>query len=115
MTSGMGLDGDQELLARLARARDGITDLTGYNRDTAQLVDHKATADVPRHSGALADSASITVSRDGWGISYSKAYASPVHWGTRLMVARPWLLEAARSTEDSWMDGLQEHVQQLLD
>jgi hypothetical protein len=31
------------------------------------------------------------------------------------MKARPWLLEAARATEDSWMDQLTNHVQQLLD
>jgi hypothetical protein len=115
MTISAGVAGDQELVARLARAHDGLLDLTDANRDLVKIVEREASADVPRSSGALAASETVTVSGDGWGIAYSKPYAVPVHWGTRYLRARPWLMTAARSTEDRWMDQLTEHVQQLLD
>lgn len=113
MSLGMGLEGDQELVARLAHAQAGILDLTDANRDAVNTVMRDVRT--PHKSGAL-DRANVThASRAGWGITNAKPYAPPVHWGTHVMRARPWLLEAARSTEDSWMDGLTSHVQQLLD
>lgn len=113
MTVGVGLEGGQELVARLAHAHDGILDLSPANRAIAEAVDRKATADTPRATGALAGSATITVTKDSWGIGYGKPYAVPVHWGTRYMRARPWLVTAAENTDQ--LDMLADHVQQLLD
>lgn len=115
MSLGAALEGDAELIARLQRAQAGLMDLTEANRDMARIVERKAQADVPRASGALADSETVTVTRDGWGLAYASGHAVPVHWGTRYMRARPWAVTAARATEDSWMDVLTQHVQQLLD
>lgn len=115
MTVGVGLDGLPELVARLDRAHDGLLDLSGINRDMAQLVARKATPDTPRATGRLAGSATISATGTGWGITYGAPYSALVHWGTRYMRPRPWLIEAARDTEDSWMDALTEHVQQLLE
>lgn len=115
MSLSVGLEGVPDLDARLAHARDGILDLTGANRDASKLVDRQATADAPRASGSLAGSSTTTVSKDGWGVAYGELYAGFVHWGTRVMRARPWLLDAARRTEATWMDDLTEHIQQLLD
>lgn len=112
---GAELDGQSDLDSRLARARDGILDLSEVNHQLAQLVDTQATKLVPRASGGLADSDSVTVTRDGWGIAYSKPYSVPVHWGTRYMRARPWLVDASKATEDSQLDLLTGHVQKLLD
>lgn len=114
MTISAGVAGDQELVARLTRAHDGLLDLSDANRDLVRIVEKAAATDVPRASGALAGSETVTVTRDGWGIAYGKPYAVPVHWGTSYMRARPWLMTAARDTEDKWMEQLTEHVQQLL-
>ena len=115
MTISAGVEGSEQLAARLTRAHDGVMDLSEPNRQAAQLVAHKATLLVPKATGALGDSDTITVTGSGWGIAYGKPYAPKVHWGTRLMRPRPWLTDAARATEDSWMDVLTDHVQQLLD
>lgn len=111
MTVGVGLEGDQGLVARLAHARAGILDLSDANRDIAQAVDRAATP--PRATGALAASAVVTVTADSWGITYRAPYAVPVHWGTRYMRARPWLTDAAQDTDQLGM--LADHLQQLLD
>lgn len=111
MTVGVGLEGDQGLVARLAHARAGILDLSDANRDIAQAVDHTATP--PRATGVLAASSVVTVAADSWGITSRASYAVRVHWGTRYMRARPWLTEAAQDTDQLGM--LADHLQQLLD
>lgn len=115
MSVGVGLEGDDQLIGRLAHARAGILDLSDVNRSMGQLVDTAATVTVPRATGGLAASEQLTVTGTGWGITYGKPYAVPVHWGTRYMRPRPWLMEAARSTEDRQLDLLTRHVQELLD
>ena len=111
--AGIGLDGLAELEARLTHARDGILDLSDVNAAAVNLVFRNVQT--PHRTGALA-AANVTESHaTGWGISNGQPYAPPVHWGTRYMRARPWLLDAAKSTEDAWMDDLTQHVQQLLD
>jgi len=108
-------EGVPQLVDRLDRASAGILDLSEPNAQAARLVGGDADASVPRHSGALAGSRTITVSGTGWGIAYGKPYAGFVHWGTRTMPARPWLIRAARDAEPTWMDDLTTHVQKLLD
>ena len=115
MSLGLGVEGVTELDARLTRARAGILDLSDANRDIATTVERQSTADAPRASGAMADSATIHVTSDGWSVTYGREYSGFVHWGTRYMRPRPWVLDAARRTEDTWMDQLTDHVQQLLD
>lgn len=111
----LGVDetGGPELLARLAHAHDGILDLADANRDAVQLV--ARSLHTPHATGALEAHNQATATGTGWGIANGLPYAPPVHWGTRYMRARPWLLDAARSTEDEWMDGYEKHVQSLLD
>lgn len=109
----MGLEGGPELVARLTHAQDGLLDLTDANRDAVELV--ARSENTPHATGALDASNRTQAHATGWGLTNGQPYAPPVHWGTRYMRARPWLLDAARSTEDSWMDGLTQHIQQLLD
>lgn len=113
MSLGAGVEGDQELVDRISRAQAGILDLTGANREAVATVMRDVRT--PHRTGALDRANTVHASRDGWGITNAQPYAPPVHWGTHVMRARPWLLVAARATEDSWMDGLTQHVQQLLD
>lgn len=115
MSSGVDVEGLDQLQARLVHARDGITDLTDINRDIGQLVVREADSRTPTATGGLANNNRSTATASGWGATNGEPYAGFVHWGTRTMKARPWLLEAARATEDSWMDQLARHVQQLLD
>lgn len=107
------VDGVPELVDRLHHASAGLLDLTDANRDIASTVTRAEK--VPRASGALAASETVTVTGTGWGITYGKPYAVPVHWGTRYLAARPWLWAAAHGTEDTWMDGFTRHVQNLID
>lgn len=107
MTVGVGLEGDAELVARMAHASAGLLDLTDANRAISTAVYSQAGPDTPRATGALAGSAVITVTGSGWGIAYSKPYAVPVH------AIRPWLITAAQQTDQLGI--LTEHVQQLLD
>jgi HK97 gp10 family phage protein len=115
MSVGMSVEGQEQLLARLAHAHDGIAGLTDVIRDMAQLVAREADSRTPTATGGLANNNRSTATATGWGATNGEPYAGFVHWGTKIMKARPWLLEAARATEDSWMDQLTNHVQQLLD
>lgn len=112
---GVDVDGEDELLARLVHARAGILDLTDANRDAVRLVSSGADPTAPRKTGALAAGTITTAGPSGWGLTNATAYAVPVHWGTRHMRARPWLLDAAKAAEGQWMGQLTDHVQRLLD
>lgn len=109
----MSVSGLDDLLARTARAHDGILDFTDVNRDLVNVVMRDVRE--PHATGAMAASRRVTADATGWGVTYGEPYAINVHWGTRIMRARPWLWDAATSTEDAQLDALTNHVQQLLD
>lgn len=112
---GIGLDGLDELDARLTHAQRGLVDLTEPNRAAAQLAATESTRLAPKASGALAGATRPTVDATSWGLANSRPYALFVYAGTRFMRARPWLLDAATDTEDRWLTIVTDHVQQLLD
>ena len=113
--AGIELVGLPDLVARLTHARDGLADLTDVNRDMAQLAAREADPLTPRHTGALQQHNDTVADATGWGLVNGQPYALFVHAGTRVMRARPWLLEAATDTEDQWTQLLADHMQQLLD
>lgn len=113
--AGVEAVGLPQLVARLDHARTGLDDLTDANRRMVELVARDADPAAPRRTGKLASSTVVEVSATGWGLVNGQPYATPVHWGTHTMRARPWLLNAADRTEDQWMQLLADHVQQLLD
>lgn len=113
MTVGVELSGLPQLEARLLHASSGVMDLSDANRDIAKAVESQARPDAPRATGRLAGSDTITVTADSWSIANTQPYAVPVHWGTRYMRARPWLVTAAQDTDQLGM--LADHIQQLLD
>lgn len=113
--SGVDVDGLDDLLGRLDHARAGLLDLTDANRDMAQVVVREADSRTPTATGGLHNNNRAVATATGWGATNGEPYAGYVHWGTRYMTARPWLLEAARATEDTWMDLATDHVQRLLD
>lgn len=112
---GVEVVGLPQLVARLDHAHDGLLDLTPANRDAAQLAATEADPSAPRKTGRLASSTTVVATADSWGLANGRTYFLPVHWGTRYMTARPWLLNAVTRTEDRTTQLLTDHVQQLLD
>lgn len=104
MGVGVGIEGLPETVAMLDHAHAALLDLTDANRAAVQLVTTDARE--PSATGALRASRVVVVDGTGWGISYGKPYAVAVHWGTRYLRARPWLMDAATATLDAQLDKL---------
>lgn len=113
MSGGVDVEGLQALLDRLDHTATGLLDLSEPNTAAARLVADSAST--PHRTGALAAANRATADATGWSVTNAQPYAPPVHWGTRTMRARPWLLSSARATEDRWTDDLTTHIQKLLD
>lgn len=112
---GATVTGLEPFMDRLDRAGEGLSDLSDLNRQLASDLERAAGALVPRRTGALSASGTPTVTASSWGVSYGRPYALFVHFGTRSMRPRPWLLEARDRTTDTAVDTATRHVQQLLD
>jgi phage gpG-like protein len=107
---------------RLARTlRDfgvGLDDLKDANASASALVARESAARAPHKSGALAKSvrgsrqaARAVVAAGGARVPY----AGPIHWGwpARGIPARPFMLDAAQATQDTWLADYEAEIEKL--
>lgn len=113
------VEGARELRRTLRRAGVSVEDLKDANAAAGNIVAAAGRGSAPRRSGALAPSvrasraaASATVRAGG----ARTPYAGVIHWGwpAHHISARPWLSEAATSTEAAWTAAYEAGVEKLL-
>lgn len=102
------------LAASLDDAADALEDTDTVDTAAGRLVATAADTRIPRRTGRLRSSAAVSTDRDGARISWGVGYALPVHFGTRVMRARPFAFDAldaaAGAVETLWTDYLTETV-----
>lgn len=102
-------DGTTELASTLGAAAAALVDLEGVDDAAGDLV--LGAARVPRDRGTLA--ASLT--SVGGVLSASARHAPFVHWGTKHLRARPFLLDALAAREEAVANLYADHVEDALD
>jgi HK97 gp10 family phage protein len=94
----------------MAAAAAAMADLSAPEAAAYALIAAAARRRAPRRTGALAAS----VGSSG-GVTATASYAVPVHWGTFKMRARPFIWDAAESTEPAWTEQYARHADRALD
>lgn len=107
----MELSGLPELQARLGHAHDGLLDLSETNAAAVHTVAGVADRITPRTSGRLVAGNVYRATAHGFTATNDTTYAVP----RAALAPGPWLLVAARQTEETWTATLADHVQDLLD
>jgi phage gpG-like protein len=119
MPAQIQVKGARELRRTLKRAGVSIEDLKDANAAAGSIVVAAGRTTAPRRSGRLAGSirasraaASATVRAGGASVPY----AGVIHWGWpgHHISARPWLSEAATSTESAWLAAYEAGVEKVL-
>lgn len=120
MTDGVVIEarGAAELQRTLRKASDDLGNLSGVNQSAGSMVAAAARGRAPHRSGALA--ASIRASRVAAGsvtVVAGVPYAGPIHWGwpARNIAARPFLSDAATSTESAWVALYEAELNRVID
>ena len=114
----MSLDIDVKGADRLERTLDGAADelarMDAAAAETSRIVAAAGAALAPKASGALA--ASVRAEPQGPVVQATSAspYAPFVHYGTKLMAARPFLIAAVRQTEQVWIGSYTRNADQVL-
>ena len=113
MSGAFKVTGDERLAATMHAAGDQLADLRAVNNRVGDLVAGAARPRVPIRSGRLASSLHPVAVADKVTITSSAPYAGPIHWGwpARHIVGRPFLSDAATSTEDVWVGMYFDEVQ----
>lgn len=83
-------------------AADELARMDAAAAGTSRVVASAGMSQAPRATGALA--ASVRAAPEGPVAQVESAlpYAPYVHWGTKVMAARPFLIAAARQTQQVW-------------
>lgn len=119
MTGVYQVTGARELRRALKAAGDDLKDLKDVNKRVGDLVAGAARPRTPVRSGRLVGSlrpaaaaAAVRVRAGG----ASLRYAGPIHWGwpAHHIVGRPFLADAATSTEPEWVDLYFREVQDVV-
>lgn len=98
-----------DLVAGLDRAAARLTNLADVDEAAAQLVLTRANTTVPRKSGFLADSATVTTIDGGATLVYAAPYAAAVHART------PWAADALDASAEAVLDLYADAAEQALD
>lgn len=125
------VEGLRELRRTLRQAGDDMADLKEANRAAAEIVATAAGGRVPHLTGALAASVRPAGTKTAAVVRAGKKavpYANAIHWGRifwpckeadphfRSEIApRPFLSEAATSTESTWVPLYEDRIQSILD
>lgn len=114
-------------LARTLKAAGGdLSDLRKLNAAVAGVVTPAAIAGTPvgpADRGHIRSTVRVGVTpravtlRAGTGAAGAYPYGGPLHWGwpARHIRSRPWLSEAAQSTEGAWLGVYERGLQAVLD
>jgi hypothetical protein len=113
------VEGLDNLLRTLKRARIDISDLKDANAKAGRTVASAAGFRVPRRSGALANTIRAAKQAKRARVVAGKAavpYAGPIHWGwpARHISSQPFISEAAQATEPIWTADYRAELQSAL-
>lgn len=111
------VEGARELRRTLKRAGDDLTDLKEVHRRVGTFVSDRARPRTPSATGRLGASGRPGATKTAALVRFGGArapYARFVHWGTKLMRARPWVQEAAQSSQEVWETMYQQGVNRVL-
>lgn len=115
------VEGLNKLVRRLNTIDKQLTaGLKEAHRKIANVVVAAARPPAPARSGRLAatiragTAARQSIVRAG---SNGVPYAGPIHWGwpARGIAAHPWIHDAAKRTEPSWLDDYFKELQRLVE
>lgn len=125
------VQGLRQLRRTLRQAGDDLSDLKRINREVADIVTGAAEGRVPTLTGALAASVRGAGTKTATIVRAGRArvpYAGVIHWGRHYwprkghpravpsqVEARPFLSDAATSTESIWVGRFEDEIQKILE
>lgn len=101
--AGVQVDGAARCQATLAAASDRLGNLTTAAQGASRIVSAGGAVAAPRHTGALAMSVRPQPQGPVAQVVSTLRYSGFVHYGTRYMLARPFLLQSAKRTAPLWV------------
>jgi phage gpG-like protein len=103
--------------ATVKAAGADMADMKDANQRAAAIVASEGSSRAPKASGALAGSLVPARTLARARVSSSLAYAGVIHWGwpARGIPARPFLTEAATSTQPQWLAAYEHDLQRIAD
>lgn len=117
----MRVRGGRELRRTLKAAGVDLKDLRAVNLDVARVVAPVARINAPVRTGRLAGSIRTGATQRGAFVRAGRKgtvpYAGPIHfgWPKRHIRARPFITEAAESTEPAWTQLYIHHMNVVID
>lgn len=111
------VEGARELRRTLRQAGDDLTDLKDTHRKVGTFVAGRAGPRTPSATGRLGATGRPGATKTAALVRFGGArapYARFVHWGTKLMKARPWVQQAAQSSQEVWETMYQQGVDRVL-
>lgn len=117
---GIKVHGARELRRSLKRAGAELTDMKDANAKVAAYVATAAASRAPRRTGRLAGSGRGNRAVSKAVVTFGGArqpYAGPIHWGWPLhgIEAQPFVVDAARQTEPTWLAMYAHDVDRIVD
>lgn len=112
--------GSAQLARTLRKAGADMKDLRAVNQKAAASILPTAKAETPVRSGHLKRSVRAGATQRAGVLRAGTAaipYAGPVHWGwpSRRIKAHPFLVEAAKATEPTWVGIYETEIKKLLE
>jgi HK97 gp10 family phage protein len=108
------VEGAAALSASLDAAGRDLADLDRAAAGASRIIATAARVLAPKRTGALSRSIEPAPERGTAAVLASERYAPFVHYGTRYMVARPFLVDARRDTKPLWLPLYEQESQQIL-
>lgn len=118
--SAIEVKGSAQLARTLRKAGADMKDLRAVNRKAAASIIPTARAETPIRSGRLQQSVRAGATQKAGVLRAGKAsvpYAGPIHWGWRdhHIQPHPFLVDAARQTEPTWVGIYESEIKKLLE
>jgi hypothetical protein len=102
-----------EFASRCGQVADDLADLSDVDTAAADQLADLARPRTPRRTGRLAKTVRVVGGQVVAG-GPTAPYAPPVHWGTRVMAARPWISQTADQAADRVADFYADQVADLV-
>lgn len=115
------VEGLRDLQRRLRQIDRGLVDgFKDVHRIIALTVLSRAQPGAPQRSGRLLRSGRASGTQRTSTVRYGGArvpYAGPIHygWPVRKIEPHPWLLEAAHTSEPTWLETYNAHLRRLVE
>lgn len=113
------VEGAKRLRATLRKAGDDLQGMKRLHSDIASSVARKARANAPKRTGRLKSTVRSTGTKNAAIVraGFKKVpYANPIHWGWPRHGITPnrFVLNAARSTESTWLSHYSKEIKNII-